>query len=263
MTKEPVSVDFSNTHNFSSLANAPIVESVIDIRIASDIKWDGTALKQDLQNRLKDYPKIEELREFRYHISPMPNPDQEAKPKTEDMGCVGLKLHSMNHLHIVQFNQGAFVFSRLKPYEDWSQFTGEGLRLWKIYREIFRPVAVQRLGVRFINRIPLQADYAGLEDYYNNPPKELAGLNWPQAGFLTHDLFQVPGTDYAVNIIKTRVPPNAADNEQGVVLDIDVYFQTPFNYTDEELNAHLTKMRWIKNKVFFSCLTPELIARLR
>ena len=261
MATETGTVNFSD--KFSHLAHPPIVEAVIDIRIASDVKWDEIALKKDLQNRLKDYPKIEELRELRYHISAGPGPDQHNKPKTEDLGCVGLKLHSADGLHVVQFNQGAFIFSRLKPYQDWGQFTAEAFRLWKIYCEIFHPVTVQRLGVRFINRLPAQPEYSGLEDYYNSAPKELNGLHWPQAGFLTHDVFQVPGTDYAVNIIKTRVPPNAVEKEQGFVLDIDAYCQNPFTYTDEEFNAHLNKMRWVKNKVFFSCVASKLIAKLR
>ena len=254
-------INFSE--NFPLLSSAPIVESVIDMRIASDVKWDEIALKKDLQNRLKDYPKIEELREFRYHVSAGQGSDQQGKHKAEDLGCVGLKLSSADGFHIVQFNQGAFIFSRLKPYQDWNQFTGEALRLWKVYREIFRPVTVQRLGVRFINRIPVQSDFTDLGDYYNSAPKELAGLNWPQGGFFTHDVFQVPETDYAVNLNKTRVPPNGGDKEHGLVLDIDVYSQNPFTYTDEELKAHLNKMRWVKNKVFFTCITFKLLARFR
>ncbi len=248
---------------FPHLSKAPIVESVIDIRVASDVKWDEITLKKDLQNRLKDYPKIEELREFRYHVLAAPGSDQQTKHKAEDLGCVGLKLQSADGLHIVQFNQGAFVFSRLKPYQDWSQFIGESLRLWEIYRTIFRPITIQRLGVRFINRIPAQNDFLTLEDYYKNSPRELAELDWPQGGFLTHNVFQVPETDYAVNVVKTRVPPNAADKEHGLVLDIDVYSQGPFTYTDEDLKIYLNKMRWVKNKVFYTCITDKILERLK
>ncbi len=259
MAKQNGVINFSE--QFPHLSQAPIVESVVDIRIASDVKWDEITLKKDLQNRLKDYPKIEELREFRYHVSVASGPDQQHK--AEDLGCVGLKLQSEDGLHIVQFNQGAFVFSRLKPYQDWNQFTSEAFRLWEIYRAIFRPITVQRLGVRFINRIPAQSDFSTLEDYYKNSPRELAELDWPQGGFLMHNVFQVPETDYAVNVVKTRVPPNATDKEHGLVLDIDVYSQSSFTYTDEDLKSCLTKMRWVKNKVFYTCITDKILERLK
>lgn len=248
--------------DFPHLTKAPIAESVIDIRVSSDVKWDEVALKKDLQSRLKDYPKIEELREFRYHVAVAQVPDQ-PKHGAEDLGCVGLKLYSPDGFYIAQFNKGGFVFSRLKPYQDWGKFTGEALRLWKIYRDIFRPVTIQRLGVRFINRISAQSDFQDLGDYYRNPPTELVGFDWPQGGFLAHDVFQVPDTDYAVNILKTRVPPNANEKEPGLILDIDAFTQTPFTYTDDDLNACLERMRWVKNKIFYACITDKILERLK
>ncbi len=261
MVKQNNVINFSE--KFPHLSQAPIVESVIDIRVASDVKWDEILLKKDLQNRLKDYPKIEELREFRYHVSAASGSDQQTKHKAEDLGCVGLKLHSEDGLHIVQFNQGAFVFSRLKPYQDWNQFTGEAFRLWEIYHTIFRPITIQRLGVRFINRIPAQNDFLSLEDYFKNSPRELVELDWPQGGFLIHNVFQVPETDYAVNVVKTRVPPNTTDKEYGLILDIDVYSQSPFAYSDEDLKNCLNEMRWVKNKVFYTSITDKILERLK
>ena len=242
---------------FPHLSKAPIVEAVIDIRVVPLVKWDETGLQAELKQRLPDFPKVETLREARVQIVP---PGQPGKPAFEDVGCVGLKLHSNDNLHIVQFNKGAFVFSRLKPYADWGKFSQEALRLWAIYCELLKPTEVRRIGLRFINRIAIKQTTIELSDYYKYPPESLKGLNWPLAGYLHHDVMQVPETVYSVNVIKTvqNIP-----GEIGLLLDIDVFMPSQFAYNELRIIECLEEMRWVKNKIFFGSLTEKLIQELK
>lgn len=242
---------------FPHLSKAPIVEAVLDIRVVPSVKWDETSLQAELKKRLPDFPKVETLREARVQIVP---PVQPGKPMFEDVGCVGLKLHSNDNLHIVQFNKGAFVFSRLKPYVDWGRFSQEALRLWTIYCELLKPTEVRRIGLRFINRISIKQTTIELSDYYKYPPESLKELNWPLAGYLHHDVMQVPETAYSVNVIKTvqNVP-----GEIGLLLDIDVFMPSQFAYNELRIIECLEEMRWVKNKIFFGSLTKKLIQELK
>jgi len=244
------------SEKFPHLSKAPIVEAVLDIRVVPSVKWDETSLQNELKQRLPDFPKVEALREARYQLTPG-KPDN---PVVEDFGCVGFKFHSKDNLHIAQFNKGAFVFSRLKPYEDWGQFSREALRLWAIYCELLKPNEVRRIGLRFINRIAITQATIELSDYYKYPPESLKELNWPLAGYLHHDVMQVPETSYAVNLIKTvqNVP-----GEIGLLLDIDVFMQNRFEYNELRIIECLEEMRWVKNKIFFGSLTEKLIQELK
>ncbi|MFA5345764.1 MAG: TIGR04255 family protein [Candidatus Omnitrophota bacterium] len=242
---------------FPHLSKAPIVEAALDIRVIPSAQWDETALQSALKQRLPDFPKVETLREARVQIVP---PGQQGKPAFEDIGCVGLKLHSNDNLHISQFNKGAFVFSRLKPYSDWGKFSQEALRLWAIYCELLKPTEVRRIGLRFINRIAIKRETVELSDYYKYPPELLKELNWPLAGYLHHDVMRIPETPYSVNLIKTiqNVP-----GEIGLILDIDVFMQSQFKYDEFRIIECLEEMRWAKNKIFFNSITEKALEELK
>lgn len=242
---------------FPHLSKASIVEAALDIRVVPSVKWDDAALQNELKQRLPDFPKVETLREARVQIVP---PGQPGKAAFEDVGCVGLKLHSNDNLHIAQFNKGGFVFSRLKPYADWGKFSQEALRLWAIYCELLKPTEVRRIGLRFINRIAIKRETVELLDYYKYPPESLKDLNWPLAGYLHHDVMRVPETSYSVNLIKTiqNVP-----GEIGLILDIDVFMQAQFKYDELRIIECLEEMRWIKNKIFFNSITEKALEELK
>lgn len=242
---------------FPHLSKSPIVESALDIRVIPSAPWDETALQNALKLRLPDFPQVEKLHEARVQIV---SPEQPGKPAFEDIGCVGLKLHSNDNLHISQFNKGAFVFSRLNPYSDWGKFSQEALRLWAIYCELLKPTEVRRIGLRFINRIAIKQETVELSDYYKYPPELLKELNWPLVGYLHHDVMRIPETPYSVNLIKTiqNVP-----GEIGLILDIDVFMQSQFKYDEFRIIECLEEMRWAKNKIFFNSITEKALEELK
>jgi uncharacterized protein (TIGR04255 family) len=246
---------------FPLLAKAPIVEAVVDIRVACEVKWEELWLRDILQKKLPEYSKIETLRQSKYQVSVKKG--QAAQAVCEDAGSVGLRLHDSTGHHIVQFNAGAFVFSRLKPYEKWGQFSGEALRLWGLYSELLKPKVVQRVGLRYVNRLPFSLEANRLDDFYKVPPEIPSDLRWSLKGFLHHDVYQVPDTFYQVNLIKTQVPPTASDATSGLILDIDVFIQEAFECTNDAIIGHLKEMRQIKNEAFFRNLTDNMIEVLK
>lgn len=242
--------------DFPHLSKAPIVEAVIDIRIVAPGTCDENILQNELKNKLPDYPKVEQLRGAMYQF----NAAEVKSPKIEDLGCVGLRLGAKDAPHIAQFNKTAFVFSRLKPYENWQKFTQEAYRLLSIYYQLLRPTEVVRIGLRFINRISVEQERMEFADYYKYPPETLKELSWPLGGHLHHDVIQVPGTSYSVNLIKTvqNIPGNIA-----LILDIDVFTQNQFEYNEAQIKETLNEMRWIKNKIFFNSLTSKAMKEMK
>jgi len=239
------------SEKFPHLSKAPIVEAVLDIRVVPSVPWDEAKLQNALKEKLSDYPKKETLRETKFQVPP-----GTATPVVEDSGCVGLKYHSTDNVHISQFNKGAFVFSRLKPYQDWGHFSQEALRLWTIYCELLKPIEIRRIGLRFINRLVIKQQAVELADYYKNPPSSIKDLNWPLAGYLHQDRVQVPESPYFTNVIKTV---QNTPGEIGLLLDIDVFMQNHFNFNELRIIECMEEMCWIKNKVFFNSLTDKAI----
>jgi uncharacterized protein (TIGR04255 family) len=248
------------TELFPPLSRAPIVEAVIGVTARAESVWEELAISEQFKQRLPEYPDVQAHREVRYEFKHVA--DAQPEQAIHDMGWRGLRCESADKLHIAQFNRDGFSFSRLKPYQSWEQFYQEGMRLWKLYNEIAQSSEIQRLGLRFINRIEFSQAEAKPVDFLENPPQTPRGMEIPFEGFLHHNTFSVPGHPYGINLVQTVQPAQGADDSWGVILDIDVFTTEPIANQDL-IGQHLTKMRWLKNKVFFGSITTNALELLK
>jgi len=251
------------TELFPLLARAPIVEAVIEVRGRAEAIWEEHAIIERLKAKLPDYPSIVSGRAVRLTMEfapPVAQPPAQlpiVEQAVRDMGWRGLRCDSADRRHVAQFNRDGFAFSRLAPYESWSTFQQEGLRLWQVHVELAQPAEVQRLGLRFINRIAIPAG-GDLEDYLQAPPKSLREIELPFVGFLHHDTLAIPGYPYGANFIKTIQPPQGVESA-GLILDIDVFTTQTVGLDQAAIEQHLAEMRWLKNKIFFGSITPKAL----
>jgi len=241
---------------FETFPNAPIVEAVIDIRARVMATFDETSLRAYLETAVTGYNFLDSQRAFQHEFKV-----EGGKPPvqaTHDLGWKGLRFQSSNKKHIAQFNRDGFVFSRLHPYVDWTQFASEGMRLWNVFRELAQPVEIPRIGLRFINRIVLPIGELKFEDYIQPAPAPPGGLDLPFMGYMHQDTLAVPGHPYAINVIQTIQPPPAVAT-QGVamIFDIDVFTIKGFELEEAKLSRRLEEMRWLKDKVFFGNVTEK------
>lgn len=248
------------TESFPLLARAPIVEAVIEVRARAEVPWEERAVTEALKTRLKDYPGVLSGRavQLTTEVALAAGPAAPAKQLLDDMGWRGLRCESADKRHIGQFNRDGFVFSRLAPYESWDQFQREGLRLWELHRELAQPKEAQRLGLRFINRIPISQDGFSLEDYLEAPPKAPRDIDLPFASFLHHGTLAVPGYSYGINFVQTVQPPQGPESG-GLILDIDVFTTQPLDLEKDKLERYLPEMRWLKNKIFFGSIRKTIM----
>ncbi len=101
-----------------------------------------------------------------------------------------------------------------------------------------------------------------LEDVLENPPKTPRGMEIPFEGFLHHNTFAVPGHPYGINVIQTVQPAQGIGDSGGMILDIDVFTTEPI-VNQDLIGQHLTKMRWLKNKVFFGSITTKTLELIK
>ena len=245
---------------FPLLQRAPIVEAVLDFRAPFKKNWEASNLKGLLLERLVGYPVVEEQRIIAAGFAQqVGNPPQ---MNLADLGCHGLLFRSQDGLKVAQFRRDGFTFSRLAPYERWETFAEEAQKQWLIYVELGQPEVIQRLAVRFINRLLLPADGFKLNEYLQQPPKPPLGLEWPFHGFFHQSTFAVPATDLAVTLVLTNENPVGSPPQIPLLLDIDVFVKSPILPT-EDLTARLQEMRLNKNLAFFRSLSDKAISLLR
>lgn len=246
--------------SFERLPRAPIVEAVIDIRAHAPHPLEEKPLRAQLEKALSDYRFLDAQRTVRYTFQHHPEEETPFKQSADDLGWKGLRFQSQNEKHIVQFNRDGFVFSRLAPYESWEQMYEEAMRLWREYVAVAQPVEIQRIGLRYINRIQPGVQEPELEDYLSSPPAPPKGLDLPFRGFMHQNNHIVPGHPYMLNIIKTVQPSETLGVGPGLILDIDAFTTQNFELDNEMLHRRLLEMRWLKNKAFSGSLTDKAMA---
>jgi uncharacterized protein (TIGR04255 family) len=243
---------------FRHLPRAPIVEAVIDIRSHAAGTFEEAAVRQFLEPRLDGYEYLDTQRAVQHELT-----FEVTKPPRQmfkDLGLKGLRFRSADQKSIAQFNRDGFIHSRLEPYSDWTSFSGEGLRLWEIFKELAQPVEINRIGLRFISRIELPLSVARLDDYIKPAPETPRDLELPFVGFMHHDTLAVPGYPYAINLIRTIQPPQAETRaNSGLILDIDVFTTQGLEIEGTGLARILEEMRWLKNKAFFGSVTEKAL----
>lgn len=247
-------IDFNET--FPNLERAPSIEAVIHWQAHASRPLNQETLREELLQRFPDYPMCQPQRGIEIEASETPDGTSQVFHRTH---WDGFRLKDEHNRHVAQFTRMGVVFSRLEPYEKWESFQAEAIRFWNIFLELAAPTAIQRLGVRYINRIPLSNNEQP-SDYLKIVPPPLSELNFFAESFFYEDTYQVPGYPYRINWVRTLQPqqPSLSD-VQALILDIDVSTTAFFDLERETLVQKLAEMRWLKNKVFFSCITQTAL----
>ncbi len=256
MVTPPFRIDL--TEKFPRLTHAPIAEAVIEMRARAEVSWEEADIRGKLVPLLPAFPKMESQSEFEHEMQF--GPGQDMVQTHRDLGWRGLRCESADHVHIAQFNRDGFVFSRLRPYDHWEQFHGEAMRLWNIHRDLAHPSVIQRLGLRFINRIELSGDGSRPDDYFHMPAEVLKGVPLSREGFFHRDVLAVPGYPYIITIVRTVQPIQVAGSKGfGLLLDIDVFSTESFELGGDLLKQRLDEMRRLKSKAFFGSITDQAL----
>ena len=140
---QSVQLKIDTTERFPHLSRAPITEAVIEIRGRASIPWTETESLAKLKQLLAGYPEHRPVQGFSSQLHWTPG--QEPRVESQNLGWLGWQFTSADKSHITKFQLDLFSFSRLKPYENWQQFTTEALRLWGIHFELAHPSEIQRL----------------------------------------------------------------------------------------------------------------------
>lgn len=245
--------------SFPQLAAPPIVEAVLHWTARIERPLDRNELLAELSKRLPDYPILQDHNEVHLEMR-LEMSDEGPNPSTQSAGgWYGYRLSRPKSDQVAIFRKDGLIYSRLQPYQGWDSFEGEGRRLWQIFKEIGSPSQLDRIGLRFINRISVPSNRS-LSEYLRDPPTRPMSL--PLAGFLYQSTFALEREGLAVNVIKTLQPEDEA-REAGLILDIDVFTTRATLLDSRKMDEALLKMRWLKNAIFFELLTTGMIEELK
>lgn len=169
---------------------------------------------------------------------------------------VGYDFLSRDERQIVQVRLNGFTLSRLAPYDRWKTFREEAHRLWTLYRAVAEPASIDRVAVRYINRLNLPYPMEDLKDYLRTVPEVSSDLPQGLSGYLMQ--LAIPQEDIKADLLlnEALLPP-PSPNMASVLLDIDLFRNLKDSIEEDELWGLLDQLRVRKNDVFEACITER------
>jgi uncharacterized protein (TIGR04255 family) len=243
---------------FQHLPNAPITEAIIDIRAKLPEGFDVKIFKSLKPILEKEFPKIVEMGMRQVQFQIVPAQAEEKLPVAKDLGIHGYFFQSTDGKNVAQFRRDGFTFNRLHPYTSWEEIFYQASELWSLYLKTASPVDVPKIAIRYINRIQLPLPIEKFEKYLKTTP--ILPVNCPQfvSGFLNRVTIHEP--DLNITAIITQALEGGDDGKYvPVILDIEVSQPIVFDSDNERLLARFSKLREMKNEIFFGSITEETI----
>ena len=115
---------------------------------------------------------------------------------------------------LVQFRKQGFCFNRLAPYSGLEEYVPKIERTWGLFRELRNPVRVQKVSLRFINRIVLPAGAhcrLELEDYLDICPRLSDENRLPFFWFLDQHTAVEASTGHLINTTLLSQAPDGSN----------------------------------------------------
>ena len=175
----------------------------------------------------------------------------------------GFLFRSADERRVVQARQDGFTFNWLKKYESWETLRNEARRQWEIYRDTFRPEAVMRLGLRYVNRIEIPLPFTDFREYVKTTPEVAAGV--PQGLSALFMRLEIPDEARGLMGIITETFQVPVDDGKRLpfIFDIDVVRQATFEPNSPAIWEMFEKMREYKNEIFFYSMTERAFEMFR
>lgn len=242
--------------HYPTLSNAPIVEALIDIKYSTK---DVTSFEffDELYSEIKErYSVKQENKEFsvEFAIDPESGTRQSVSEK-----LIGYRYDWPERKFVLQLARGGFTLSKLAPYETWDELRNEAEYLWGLLRGKIADIKVIRTAVRYINRIEIFEKYTDFEEYLTAGPRVPAALPQSLKEFLTRNVIPFPDKS-AIGVVSQALDvANSTPDKATLILDIDVFKSGEHPSNIEEFWSSFESLRGLKNKVFFSSLTPRTL----
>lgn len=245
------------------LANAPIVEAVLDIDCDMPAAQEIAALEAPARDSFRaQYPKFRtqvfQGFQMRQPLGGLPD------FSTGEPGIQGFQFLQEDDKQLVQVRAHGFSFNRLAPYTSLDDYLPEIERTWRLFVGLASPTQIRIVRLRYINRIllPLTADRVELDDFLAIGPRLPDEERLTFVSFLNQHTAIEVDTGNQVNIILTTRP--ARPDVLPLILDITALREEPAEPENWDwILARIQSLRSLKNRVFRNSLTERCLELFR
>jgi uncharacterized protein (TIGR04255 family) len=235
--------------------HAPIVEAIIDLRVARPGAVSLETLKSISESLKSQFPKVTDISMVSMGFHQLL---QKGKGEfSSQQERVGFRLENGLGNRVLQIQRLGFTYSHLPPYSEWVTFREEAKPLWATYLAATKIPHVARVAVRVINKLRLPTSTADLSRYSNlvaTLPQGIPGV--PETFFTQMQMSGSAWADGARVLVNAGAVPQA-DGKAELLLDFDIFVEATRDASSPEIWDVLDKLSTAKDDLFEACITND------
>jgi uncharacterized protein (TIGR04255 family) len=228
---------------------APIVEAVIEIRFEQPLSRDEV---DKLLTRFKpDYAFSDPYASIGVAV------DVAGRRADFQEHSSGYRLASADRADVLLVTMAHMSCSRLAPYLGWDTLRARAHGHWATWKRTIGYRKIQRIGVRYINRIdiPAAAEQTVRIPTYLRVYPEIGGMKI-LAGYAMQ-LSGPLGEDSCGLVIHSSLLPSPLVDHLSIILDVDISRESDVPQKDDEIWALIDRIRVQKNHIFEASVTER------
>ena len=233
--------------------NPPVVEALCEIFFTGS-NWDDTVPGRFYDQIKKEFPhkRQQEIREARIELGST----GEAATSVRSL-APRIQFSSEKKDKLIQLSRDMLVVNQLRPYprfEDWEPILQKAL---EIYWKLTNPKGIQRIGVRYLNRVLIPLARIKMQDYFTVYP------NIPTAAGNSHGTFMVrveiphQKGEHSVLLTFGTTPPDQP-GQSAFMLDIYDSFTPDAPVPQKKVREEILNSHYNVETAFESSITERL-----
>ena len=235
----------------------PIEEATCEIRFVPSDAWDPTMpglVYGELRSEYPAKPVTQGLIEAGIKVTP-DGPDGPSVLVRQDLHRV--QFRSEDGRRIAAVGPDVLSVHLLRPYTSWEAFREQIRAAIGVYVKVAAPIGISRIGVRYINRIEVQASTVDLPIYFTSPPDPPSTMPQRIRSFITR-VEAIYDDSEDTRVITTFASSDTTEDRADFILDIDVVTERSFKTTDlREVMAAVEDLRDRERTAFEALITDE------
>jgi len=232
--------------------NPPIMEVVCEFRFPIETPWDIT-IPGLLYEKVKEKFPHREPRIIQHMEIKQARREVEHKFHTEER----IFFFDSSKKTFIQAGHRILSINRLRPYISWNEFKPNIEKAFTSLLDIVNVKNLQRIGLRYINKIEIPKTSVDLETYFEFRP--FLGSKLPQniVDFIVGCMFAFNnGQDMCKVELKSAVPDTPEHN--AFMLDLDYFLAKPQTVSADQALEWVDDAHDKVEKIFEGCITDEL-----
>lgn len=232
--------------------NPPIQEVVCDFQFAPDGPWD-LALPGLIYTQLKEeYPRRLPARHQSLETLIQVGPEG---IRQQTVSQENLRFWRDDDAGVISVGPNRLSISHYRPYPGWEGYLSIIRMVYAAYVDNVSPQSIDRLGLRYVNRISFNEDLIDLEDYFDFYP--YVGQHLPQIQVSAMTGVQIAYDD---DVLRLQLATSTSDGEASIPILLDLDYFRPLS---SEPGSEFV-LEWLEtahdrvNRAFEGCLKDKV-----